>query len=187
MLKKMVLHLLPRPASWRMLARLSVALEGCTTHAVAGKAAWSASESTRAGAVTASGADARFVAIARGRVDVPGGLLRVAAPYGGMIEHWGVEAGTAVKQGQVLVQLNTREPRTALELAKAEHARAVAHRREGRVVELWKLAVVDEGREVLKQPRVLRPACARAPPPSSPVGPAADVGRNAPRPGSGMR
>jgi hypothetical protein len=67
------------------------------------------------------------------------------------------------------------------------HARAVAHRREGRVVELRKLAVVDERREVLKQPRVLRPACAHAPAPSSPVGPAADVGRNAPRPGGGMR
>jgi len=126
MMKTKLLHLLSAPASLRMLALLSVALAACTPHDVARKAASSASASTPAGAATASGADARFVAIARGRVDVPGGLLRVAAPYGGLIERWGVEAGTAVKQGQVLVQLDTREPRAALELAKAEQARAAA-------------------------------------------------------------
>lgn len=126
MMKTMLLHLLPAPSSLRMLAVLSVALAACTPHDDARKATSSASASTPASAATAPGADARFVAIARGRVDVPGGLLRVATPYGGLIERWGVEAGTAVKQGQVLVQLDTREPRTALELAKAEHARAVA-------------------------------------------------------------
>lgn len=78
------------------------------------------------GAVARAAADQRYTAIARGRVDVPGGLLRVATPYGGRIERWGIDAGSVVKQGQLLVQLDTREPRAALELAQAEHARAAA-------------------------------------------------------------
>jgi multidrug efflux pump subunit AcrA (membrane-fusion protein) len=105
---------------------MTLALVACTPHDDARKAAAPASANATATAPTAAAADTRFVAIARGRVDVPGGLLRVATPYGGMIERWGVEAGAAVKQGQVLAQLDTREPRTALELAKAEQARAVA-------------------------------------------------------------
>ncbi len=109
-----------------LLALLTLALVACTPHDDAHKPATSASASVPASASTAPVADQRFVAIARGRVDVPGGLLRVATPNGGLIERWGVEAGAAVKQGQVLAQLDTREPRTALELAKAEHARAAA-------------------------------------------------------------
>ena len=109
-----------------LLALLTVALVACTPHDDARKPATPTSASTPAGAAAAPVADTRFVAIARGRVDVPGGLLRVATPYGGIIERWGVEAGAAVKQGEVLAQIDTREPRNALELAKAEHARAVA-------------------------------------------------------------
>lgn len=82
--------------------------------------------SPAASSSTAAPTDARYVAIARGRVDVPGGLLRVASPHGGRIERWGVEDGATVKQGDVLVQLDTREARAALALAKAEHSRAAA-------------------------------------------------------------
>ncbi len=109
-----------------LLALLTFPLLACTPHDDARKAPTPAAASTPASTSTAPVADTRFVAIARGRVDVPGGLLRVATPHGGIIERWGVEAGAAVKQGQVLAQLDTREPRTALELAKAEHARAAA-------------------------------------------------------------
>ena len=126
MMKTMALQ--PRSACTvrRVMFLLTLALVACTPHDDARKAAPSASANTTSGALAAPAADTRFVAIARGRVDVPGGLLRVAAPYGGIIERWGVEAGVAIKQGQVLAQLDTREPRTALELAKAEHARAGA-------------------------------------------------------------
>lgn len=118
----------PRAArsAWRLLPLLAVTLAACAPHDDAHKAAPAASAGAGAAASASALADQRYVAIARGRVDVPGGLLRVATPYGGRIERWGVEAGAAVKQGQVLAQLDTREPRTALELAKAEHARAVA-------------------------------------------------------------
>lgn len=80
---------------------------------------------TAPAAPTPAAVDARFVAIARGRVDVPGGLLRVATAHGGLIDRWSVDAGDAVKQGQVLVQLDAREARMTLALAKAEQAHAV--------------------------------------------------------------
>ena len=70
MMKTMLLHLLSAPASLRMLALLSVSLAACTPHDDARKVASSASASTPAGAATAPSADARFVALARGRVDV---------------------------------------------------------------------------------------------------------------------
>lgn len=109
-----------------LVSLLTVALTACVPHDEAHKASPSGSASASAPASASQVADQRYVAIARGRVDVPGGLLRVATPYGGLIERWGVEPGATVKQGEVLVQLDTREPRTALELARAEHARAVA-------------------------------------------------------------
>ena len=126
MMKTMALQSQSACAARRVVSVLALALVACTPHDDARKPASAASASKAAGASAAPLADQRFVAIARGRVDVPGGLLRVATPYGGIIERWGVEAGAAVKQGQVLAQLDTREPRTALELAKAEHARAGA-------------------------------------------------------------
>lgn len=118
----------PRTArsAWRFLPLLAVTLVACSPHDDAHKASPAASAGAGAAASASALADKRYVAIARGRVDVPGGLLRVATPYGGRIERWGVEPGATVKQGQVLAQLDTREPSTALELAKAEHARAVA-------------------------------------------------------------
>lgn len=126
MMKTMTLQPRSACAARCLPAVLALFLVACTPRDDVRKPATSASASTAAGASAAPVADKRFVAIARGRVDVPGGLLRVATPYGGIIERWGVEAGAAVKQGQVLAQLDTREPRTVLELAKAEHARAVA-------------------------------------------------------------
>jgi multidrug efflux pump subunit AcrA (membrane-fusion protein) len=126
MMKTTALPPWPARAAWALLPLLALALAACAPHDDAHKAAPSASAGAGAAASASALADKRYVAIARGRVDVPGGLLRVATPYGGLIERWGVEPGATVKQGQVLAQLDTREPRTALELAKAEHARAVA-------------------------------------------------------------
>ncbi|MFM9914527.1 MAG: HlyD family secretion protein [Rhizobacter sp.] len=74
----------------------------------------------------ASAPDGRFVAIARGRVDVPGGLLSVASPQGGLIQNWSVQPGDVVRKGQVLAQIDARETRHLLEQAKAEQALAAA-------------------------------------------------------------
>jgi RND family efflux transporter MFP subunit len=74
----------------------------------------------------ASAPDARFVAIARGRVDVPGGLLNVTSLQGGLIQSWSVQPGDAVRKGQVLAQIDARETRHQLEQAKAEQTLAAA-------------------------------------------------------------
>ncbi len=77
-------------------------------------------------AEAASAPDARFVAIARGRVDVPGGLLSVASPQGGLIQNWSVQPGDSVRKGQVLAQIDARETRHQLEQAKSEQGLAAA-------------------------------------------------------------
>ena len=66
--------------------------------------------------------DGVYVAMARGRVDAPGGLLRVASPQGGVIQSWSVSQGEAVLKGQLLAQIDAREARQALEQARAEQA-----------------------------------------------------------------
>lgn len=100
------------------LAALAIAaLPGCSP-ADGAVAAPSASAS--------SPAEARYVAMARGRVDVPGGLLRVSSPQRGLIQRWAVEPGEVVRKGQVLAQIDAREARLALEQAQAEQAHAAA-------------------------------------------------------------
>lgn len=81
---------------------------------------------TALAASAASAPDARFVAIARGRVDVPGGLLQVASPQAGLIQGWSVQPGDLVRKGQVLAQIDARESRLLLDQAKAEQAHAAA-------------------------------------------------------------
>jgi multidrug efflux pump subunit AcrA (membrane-fusion protein) len=71
-------------------------------------------------------ADGVYVAMARGRVDVPGGLLRVTSPQPGLIQSWSVAQGESVRKGQLLAQIDAREARLALEQARAEQAHASA-------------------------------------------------------------
>ena len=77
-------------------------------------------------ASASAAAEARYAAMARGRVDVPGGLLRVTSPQRGLIQRWSVEPGALVRKGQVLAQIDAREARLALEQAQAERSHAVA-------------------------------------------------------------
>ena len=79
----------------------------------------------------AAASDARFVAMARGRVDVPGGLLRVTSVQGGAVQRWSVKPGDSVTQGQVLAQLDTREANNVLQQAKVEQAHAELALRRG--------------------------------------------------------
>lgn len=75
---------------------------------------------------TAVAASSPYVAQARGRVDTATGLLRVAAPGGGVVERWLVDVGDSVKPGQLMVVLQSREARAAQALAQAEVAHAQA-------------------------------------------------------------
>lgn len=67
-------------------------------------------------------------AIARCRIDVEGGLIRVAGPREGLIEAVFVEEGDRVRRGQLLARLDSRlaELRVGLALADLEEVRARA-------------------------------------------------------------
>ena len=69
------------------------------------------------------------VAVARGRVDVEGGLLAISASHDGTATAVNASDGDRVKQGDVLVQLDVRSADLAIAAAQAELAqsRAQAH------------------------------------------------------------
>ena len=66
------------------------------------------------------------VAIARGRVDVDGGLVRVFAPRDGTIAELRARPGDAVKAGDVLAVIDTRQVELAAGVARAELEQAQA-------------------------------------------------------------
>jgi HlyD family secretion protein len=61
-----------------------------------------------------------YSAIAKGRIDIRGGLLRLTARREGTVQKVLVEEGDNVKAGQMLVQLDDQQARVAFDLAKAE-------------------------------------------------------------------
>lgn len=67
-----------------------------------------------------------FVAMARGQVDVEGGLIRVSTPRDGRIEEVAAEDGDEVRAGDVLARLDTRRAEIAVGVAEAELAQAEA-------------------------------------------------------------
>jgi len=99
-----------------MIAMMSVA-------ALAGLAACSSERDANAGPLPPSGT---YLAMARGQVDVEGGLVRVVAARDGRVEEVRVEDGDVVKQGDVLARLEQRPARIALGIAEATLAQANA-------------------------------------------------------------
>jgi RND family efflux transporter MFP subunit len=67
---------------------------------------------------------ASYVASAKGRIDIEGGLVRLAAQREGVIEQVLAEEGEQVKPGQVLAVLADEGPRRAAQLARAETEQA---------------------------------------------------------------
>lgn len=111
-------------------ALLLAALSGCSDGA-------SASAATPPGATAPSGAalpsgssaaasSAQVVAIARGKVDIDGGLLDIPAMTEGQVVQVAVKPGDPIKRGQVLMQLSTEPAQLDLGLADAEWRRATA-------------------------------------------------------------
>ena len=74
----------------------------------------------------APAAASRYLAMARGEVDVEGGLVRVTAPRDGRIVELAVEDGDEVKAGAALAKLDARQARSAVEVADAGRAEAEA-------------------------------------------------------------
>ncbi len=90
---------------------------------------------SRPPADTAAAAPSRYVAIARGSVDVEGGLVHLAAPRDGIVAEVRVKPGDHVQANAVLVTLDTREAELAAGVAEAEldQARARAAALHGRL------------------------------------------------------
>ena len=67
-----------------------------------------------------------YVAVARGRIDIEGGLLKLSMPSEGVVDHVDAHEGEHVHKGQLLVQLNLEPAKLALESALAEQQQATA-------------------------------------------------------------
>lgn len=74
----------------------------------------------------APAAASRYLAMARGEIDVEGGLVQVTAPRDGRIVEVAVEEGDDVKAGAVLAKLDARQARSAVDVADAGRAEAEA-------------------------------------------------------------
>jgi HlyD family secretion protein len=89
-----------------------------------------------------------YSAIAKGRIDIKGGLLRLTARRDGAIQKVLVEEGDTIKAGQPLAQLDDQQARVNVDLAKSELEQAkralpaleakriAAEREEGRLLPL---------------------------------------------------
>ena len=69
-----------------------------------------------------------FVAIARGKVDVEGGIVHIAASRDGVVASLHGAVGDAVKAGDVLVTLDAAQAQIGVDMAKAELAQVEAQR-----------------------------------------------------------
>ena len=89
--------------------------------------AWLAgcSLSTDAPSATAQPATA-YTAVARGKVDIEGGLLSLSMPREGTLATVAVHEGDHVKQGQLLAALDSEPARLAVEAAQAQLEQAQA-------------------------------------------------------------
>ena len=98
---------------WLLLTLLAAgALAGCSDD--------------RRGAPSASSAQSPYIAMARGQVDVEGGLIHIVAARDGRIDEVKVEDGGTVKQGDVLALLDQRPARIGVNVAQANRAQAAA-------------------------------------------------------------
>ncbi|HVT33773.1 MAG TPA: HlyD family efflux transporter periplasmic adaptor subunit [Rhodanobacteraceae bacterium] len=67
-----------------------------------------------------------FIAMARGQVDVEGGMIRVGALREGRVRRIAAEEGDDVEAGSVLAELDAREAKVAVRVAEAGEAEAEA-------------------------------------------------------------
>ncbi|HTC26375.1 efflux RND transporter periplasmic adaptor subunit [Dyella sp.] len=67
-----------------------------------------------------------YVAVARGRIDIEGGLLKLTMPSEGIVQSVGAHEGEHVQKGQLLAQLDLEPAKLALDSALAEQQQASA-------------------------------------------------------------
>lgn len=81
-------------------------------------------------AAPANATATRYVAIARGWVDVEGGLVSVRAQRDGVVTAVRAEEGDTVHAGQTLLEFGPQQAQVGVALARAELAQAQAHEQE---------------------------------------------------------
>ncbi len=64
--------------------------------------------------------DSSLAAIARGKIDIEGGLLNITVPEEGIVSEINVKVGDNIKAGDVLAKFNSEQESLALELAIAQ-------------------------------------------------------------------
>ena len=74
----------------------------------------------------ASAPVATYAAVARGRIDIEGGLLALSMPREGVLATVAVHEGDSVKQGQLLAALDTQPAQLAVDAAQAQLEQAQA-------------------------------------------------------------
>ncbi|RDS85487.1 efflux RND transporter periplasmic adaptor subunit [Dyella psychrodurans] len=67
-----------------------------------------------------------YAAVARGRIDIEGGLLKLTIPTEGIVDSVDVHEGEHVRKGQLLAQLKLEPAKLALDSALAEQQQATA-------------------------------------------------------------
>lgn len=77
-------------------------------------------------ATPSAAATQAYAAVARGRIDIEGGLLKLTMPSEGVIAQVDVHEGDHVHQGQLLAQLDLEPAKLALDTALAEQQQATA-------------------------------------------------------------
>ena len=82
--------------------------------------------STERNTAAASAPASAYVASAKGRIDIEGGLIRLAAQREGVIDKVLVEEGDTVQRNQVLAVLVDEQARRSASLARAEQAQSQA-------------------------------------------------------------
>ncbi|NII11118.1 HlyD family efflux transporter periplasmic adaptor subunit [Oleiagrimonas sp. C23AA] len=103
-----------------LLALALFALAGCGNHAPPGADAGHADASDQ------QAATGRYVAVARGRVDVQGGLLQLYAPVSGTVASVSVHEGDKIDKGQTLARLDEQTAKANVTIAQGtlDQARA---------------------------------------------------------------
>jgi len=76
--------------------------------------------------VASSATAPAYAAIARGRIDIEGGLLKLTMPSEGIVQSVNAHEGEHVHKGQLLAQLNPEPAKLALDAALAEQQQAAA-------------------------------------------------------------
>jgi multidrug resistance efflux pump len=77
-------------------------------------------------ATPATAAQQPYAAVARGRIDIEGGLLKLSMPSEGLVAEVGAHEGEHVHKGQLLAQLDLKPAQLALDAALAEQGQATA-------------------------------------------------------------